>query len=82
VRLVVEVLSPSPARHDRGMKWEDYAKAGIPNYWIVDHVTQMMTVFRLDGAKGQYVESATVTPGEAWKTDEPFPLTLDLAEVF
>lgn len=34
--LVVEVLSPSTERRDRGLKLHRYAKAGVPHYWILD----------------------------------------------
>jgi Uma2 family endonuclease len=34
--LVVEVLSPSTARYDRGLKRRFYQRAGVPEYWIVD----------------------------------------------
>ena len=34
--LVVEVLSPSTKRVDRGRKREIYARFAIPEYWIVD----------------------------------------------
>ena len=34
--LVVEVLSPSTARLDRGRKMRLYAEHGVPYYWIVD----------------------------------------------
>ena len=34
--LVVEVLSPSSAKHDRFIKRRRYQEAGIPLYWIVD----------------------------------------------
>lgn len=34
--LVVEVLSPSTARTDLGTKRREYARAGIPNYLVVD----------------------------------------------
>lgn len=34
--LAIEVLSPSTARRDRGMKRELYQRAGVREYWIVD----------------------------------------------
>ncbi len=34
--LVVEVLSPSTAKNDRGYKKDLYEKSGIKEYWIVD----------------------------------------------
>jgi len=34
--LVIEVLSPSTARHDRITKRRFFARAGVPEYWIVD----------------------------------------------
>ncbi len=35
--LAIEVLSPSTARLDRVRKRERYQRAGVPEYWIVDH---------------------------------------------
>jgi Uma2 family endonuclease len=34
--LAIEVLSPSTAQIDRGVKMEDYAAHGVTEYWIVD----------------------------------------------
>jgi len=34
--LVVEVLSPSTAKNDKGYKKDAYASAGVKEYWIVD----------------------------------------------
>ncbi len=34
--LAVEVLSPSTAARDRGIKRREYQRAGVPEYWIVD----------------------------------------------
>jgi Uma2 family endonuclease len=34
--LVVEILSASTARHDRGAKLENYAKAGVRELWLID----------------------------------------------
>ena len=33
---IAEVLSKSTATRDRGIKFEDYARAGVPEYWIID----------------------------------------------
>jgi Uma2 family endonuclease len=82
VLLVVEVLSPSNASRDRVLKRHDYAEAGIPHYWLVDQKTQTVTVLSLDDTGRRYAESAVLRPGERWTTDEPFPFTLDPAEIF
>ena len=34
--LVVEVLSKSTSKRDRGIKFEDYAAHGVAEYWLVD----------------------------------------------
>lgn len=34
--LVVEILSPSTAERDRGLKLKLYRRQGVPEYWIVD----------------------------------------------
>ena len=39
--LVIEILSPSSARHDRLRKFHAYRKAGVPEYLIVDPDTRM-----------------------------------------
>lgn len=55
--LVMEVVSDENRRHDLETKRFEYAKAGIPEYWIVDPRKAQMTVLRLDG--GRYVEHGT-----------------------
>ena len=45
--LVVEVLSPSTTRHDRGRKARRYAALGIPHYWIVDPDARRIEYFEL-----------------------------------
>jgi Uma2 family endonuclease len=81
VLLVVEVLSPSNARHDLILKRDEYAIAGIPIYWIIDPKKQTLTVLEL-AEDGMYREAAVVEPGHVWRTDKPFPLAFDLAEIF
>ena len=47
--LVVEVLSPSTADHDRGYKKEVYAKCGVREYWIVSPYEKSIEVYRNSG---------------------------------
>jgi Uma2 family endonuclease len=81
VSLVVEVLSPSNRRNDLVVKRAEYAAAGIPDYWLVDHAKETLTVLRL-GPRKTYRKHAEVRPGATWRTDRPFPLTLDPADLF
>lgn len=46
--LVVEVLSPSTVKMDRGRKMEVYARSGIPEYWIVDPDALTVEIYRLE----------------------------------
>jgi Uma2 family endonuclease len=45
--LVVEVLSPSTAARDRGIKLERYRHFGVPEYWLVDPEENTIDVWTL-----------------------------------
>ena len=60
--LVVEVLSPSNRQVDRKTKFEIYAKAGVPEYWMFDPAPRTIEVFGL--RDGRYVLLGKVGPGE------------------
>ena len=47
--LVVEVVSPDRPERDLIDKHDDYAEAGIPEYWIVDPRDETITVLSLRG---------------------------------
>jgi Uma2 family endonuclease len=49
--LVVEILSPSTASDDRGVKFEVYQKHGVGEYWLVDPEAKFVEVHRLEGRK-------------------------------
>ncbi len=78
--LTVEVLSPSTAERDRGVKLERFRHFGVPEYWIVDPDEQTVEVWRSD-------EAAPVVLGVAdvfrWR---PVPggaeLEIPLSELF
>lgn len=50
--LVVEVASPGTISYDRRTKWNAYARAGVPEYWLADPYSRSLEVRVLDG--GEY----------------------------
>ena len=57
--LVVEILSDSTARRDRGVKRDRYAAYGVPEYWIIDTEAKQIEVLRLTGGDLRRAEMAT-----------------------
>jgi len=49
--LVVEVLSPSTAAHDRATKLRIYAEAAVPEVWFLDPVAKVVEILKLQGKK-------------------------------
>ena len=62
--LVIEVVSPKNRRHDLETKRDEYARAGIPEYWIVDPKEETITVFVLKPRRKTYSEHGTFPKGE------------------
>jgi Uma2 family endonuclease len=62
--LVMEVVSGSESdrRRDLVKKREDYAKANIPEYWIVDPDLGQITILTLEGTA--YAVHGTFSRGE------------------
>lgn len=44
--LVVEILSPSTKRRDQRLKRDLYERVGVREYWLVDPVANVVTVYR------------------------------------
>jgi Uma2 family endonuclease len=44
---IVEILSPSTAERDRGVKFDTYEKHGVHEYWLVDPEAQFVEVYIL-----------------------------------
>jgi len=68
--LIVEVLSPSTEKRDRGIKFQDYALHGVGEYWIIDPVAETVELYRLEGnayppvaAQSDGLLSSDVVPG-------------------
>jgi Uma2 family endonuclease len=53
--LVMELVSPESIDRDYNLKRKKYEKAGVPEYWIIDEIEEIITLLRL-GADGKYRE--------------------------
>ncbi|HHH42233.1 MAG TPA: Uma2 family endonuclease [Chloroflexi bacterium] len=51
--LAVEIVSPESVGRDRGEKFYEYEEAGIPEYWLIDPLTERAEFYRLDD-RGRY----------------------------
>ena len=78
--LLVEVAESSLA-YDRSTKLRLYAEAGIPEYWVVDCVRELVEIHRTPSGD-RYREVIRVGPGGTVSV-QAFPdATLTLAEIF
>ena len=64
--LVLEVVSPDKPERDLIEKRQDYAEAGIPEYWIVNPFDETITVLTLgnDPTAGLYVQHGIFGRGQ------------------
>lgn len=49
--LIIEILSPFNKRHDTFVKFRQYQKAGVKEYWIVDPSRRIVDVYILKNGK-------------------------------
>ena len=78
--LVVEVLSPSTAKKDEGIKRDRYEQAAVAEYWLVHPVDH--TVLRYSLVEGRYGRPDVFGEGDAM-TSTRFPdLVVNWDEVF
>lgn len=74
--LAVEIISPGSQRTDTLVKPVEYAKAGIPHYWVIDLNDPLsLVVYHQVGDLG-YQKAPAVTG--TFTTNEPFSLQVDL----
>jgi len=86
--LAIEVLSPESVSRDRGEKFYEYARGGVPEYWLIDPLRKWAEFYRL-GALGLYepifsgregIFHSEAVPGfwlrVEWLWQEPLPGSL------
>jgi Uma2 family endonuclease len=54
---VAEVISPGTRKTDEVQKLADYARAGIPEYWLLDAKKRTIRVFKLEGKNYRLIET-------------------------
>ena len=77
--LVVEVAESS-LQHDLTVKAGQYAKAGIPEYWVVNLVDDVVEVFRAPTPRG-YQERRTMQPGDIIQPVALPDLSIEVSEL-
>ncbi len=80
--LVMEIVSENNRRHDLVTKRDEYARAGIPEYWIVDLEEETITVLVLKSRRKSYIEHGTFAKGTR-ATSKILPgFSVDVKETF
>lgn len=64
--LIVEVISPGSSAYDEGVKLEAYARAGVPEYAVIDPATRKLRLYALEipgtfAAPREYGEGDTLS---------------------
>jgi Uma2 family endonuclease len=81
--LVIEIVSPGSETTDSVDKLGEYAKAGIPHYWIARLDETGLSVierYQLDRPTGQYKHLRTFMkdePGGAPRVSNPIPISIE-----
>lgn len=77
--LVIEILSPSTSGKDLLLKFNMYRKAGVREYWIVDHETKVVRVCVLKD--GEYAITDHIAAGSV-SVNILDGCTIDLRRIF
>lgn len=78
--IVVEIVSPDRPERDTEEKPRDYAEAGIPEYWIVNPLTETITVLTLEG--NIYAEHGVFQRGDRAISKLLYGFDVSVDEVF
>lgn len=80
--LVMEIVSPDDPDRDWKVKREEYAKAGIAEYWIVDPGEKSIAVLSLPVDADTYTESGTYRVGDIARSSLLDGFEVNVSNVF
>jgi Uma2 family endonuclease len=80
--LVMEVVSPDDPNRDLITKKEEYAKAKIPEYWLINPMSETISVYVLDEGAESYREAGVFSKGQVASSKLLEGFTVDVANVF
>jgi Uma2 family endonuclease len=60
---IIEILSDSTKRVDRGLKFEDYATHGVKEYWMIDPLSAVLEQYLLDEPGERYTLALETSTG-------------------
>lgn len=78
--LVIEVLSPNTAKHDRQTKFHAYEKHGVREYWIIDPINAYLEVWVL--ADGLFDKLGTFVAGDTFASPVLNNYPVDVGSIF
>ena len=80
--LIAEVLSPTNPEQDTEVKRHSYARAGVPEYWIVRPATRdLLVCWQPDASLGDFAQVRLVAP-DAELVSPTLPLRVTVADLF
>jgi Uma2 family endonuclease len=80
--LVMEVVSSDDPDRDIVKKKEEYAKAGIPEYWLVNPINETITLFFLAQGSSLYQEAGVYNKGDVAVSQLLEGFKVDVTAVF
>ncbi|MEM9367198.1 MAG: Uma2 family endonuclease [Planctomycetota bacterium] len=80
--LVMEIVSEDDPDRDLVLKRQEYEKAGITEYWIIDPRDRSVTVLALDETSGRYQEFARLTDGQTAQSSSIEGFDISVSEIF
>lgn len=79
--LIVEALCPKTAAYGEGVKKDAYAKAGVPEYAVIDLRERVLRYYRL-GVAEEYAAPREVREGDTIRFDCAPSIEVPIAELF